>query len=51
MSPDGIISVRFDRYENKEGKGSNGHCCDGKYGICVNGCDHQFDVCLDEFKG
>nr|AKP06501.1 delta-like transmembrane protein 3 [Platynereis dumerilii] len=44
----GEVRIKFIKYENDKGKGANGQCCDGKYGICQkNGCDHMFSVCLD----
>ncbi|GAB1609654.1 fibropellin-1-like [Argonauta hians] len=43
----GKISVRFKTYDNSGGKGSNGHCCDGRWIICGSACDHQFSLCLD----
>jgi len=40
-------SIRLYRYENHQGNGANGQCCDGKFGLCQdNGCDHKFTFCL-----
>ncbi|XP_014774039.1 fibropellin-1 [Octopus bimaculoides] len=47
----GQISIRFRSYANSGGKGSNGHCCDGRWIICGSACDHQFSVCLDRQHG
>nr|AKP06504.1 DSL-like protein 3 [Platynereis dumerilii] len=48
VSADGMIKVRLLHFLNPQGKGHNGHCCDGKFGICErNGCDHYFKMCLD----
>jgi len=39
--------IRLVSYENADGSGANGHCCDGKHGICQsNGCDHRFTICV-----
>ncbi|XP_064633441.1 delta-like protein A isoform X2 [Lineus longissimus] len=41
------MQIRFLTYNNPGGKGSNGHCCDGKSIFCFSACDHKFTVCLD----
>jgi len=39
--------IRLVKYENEEGIGANGQCCDGKYGVCQsNGCDHMFAIII-----
>ncbi|XP_041347599.1 delta-like protein C isoform X2 [Gigantopelta aegis] len=43
--------VKFKRYDNPDGKGSNGHCCDGRWVFCFSECDHRFIVCLDRTTG
>jgi hypothetical protein len=49
---DGILYLQLVEFVNPEGLGSNGHCCDGKWGICQdNGCDHMFALCVDEVGG
>ena len=49
---DGTILVKFKLYDNKKGLAANGHCCDGKWGICQpHGCDHRFSICLDKQGG
>ena len=47
MSASGSVWLRLRKYENPSGKADNGHCCDGKWGICQrSGCDYMFYVCL-----
>nr|AKP06503.1 DSL-like protein 2 [Platynereis dumerilii] len=49
---DAMVELEFIKFENREGKGDNGHCCDGKWGICQpNGCDHRFKICLGTSSG
>ena len=46
-SSTGTVRVRFLSYDNEDGSGANGECCDGKWGICqAYGCDHVFTICL-----
>ena len=47
----GNIYVKFLRYVNARGTLRNGHCCDGRYGICVGNCDHYFKICFDAYTG
>ena len=47
----GKISVKFVRYENRQGKLSNGNCCDGRAKFCMSDCDHLFKICIDGFSG
>ena len=42
------LSIRLDRYNNAEGDGANGHCCDGRGIFCSGACDHYFIICLDQ---
>ena len=52
VDADGKIKIKFLTYENRNGKAANGHCCDGKWGVCQsNGCDHFFKICLDKPGG
>ena len=52
MLGDGALYLKFEEYDNPGGKGANGHCCDGKWGICQpNGCDHMFSICVDRYGG
>jgi len=47
VSASGSVWLRLRKYENPSGKADNGHCCDGKWGICQrSGCDYMFYVCL-----
>ncbi|XP_059140719.1 neurogenic locus protein delta-like [Physella acuta] len=48
---DAFISIRFVTFHNPRGLGSNGHCCEGKWGICLSACDHSFEICLDQMDG
>ena len=43
--------VNFKQFDNPSGKGSNGHCCDGRWVFCFSACDHRFVVCLDKSSG
>ena len=48
-SGDGALFVRFIKFTNPKGEGSNGHCCDGRSIFCQKrGCDHKFTICLDD---
>ncbi|XP_035829407.1 protein jagged-1 [Aplysia californica] len=46
-----FLSVKFLTFRNWRGLGSNGHCCDGKWGVCFSPCDHSFNVCVDQVDG
>ena len=45
------LSLRFVKFDNPGGEGSNGHCCDGRAFFCPSKCDHRFVVCLDRRYG
>jgi len=47
----GTIYVKFLKYDNPTGLAENGHCCDGKYGVCTSACDNMFEICFDHAKG
>ena len=43
----GTLYVQFIEYDNPNGEGSNGHCCDGRGVACQSdGCDHYFEICV-----
>ncbi|CAG5120715.1 unnamed protein product, partial [Candidula unifasciata] len=48
---DAFVSLRFLTFWNPRGRGSNGHCCDGKFFFCGSQCDHSFTICLDRADG
>ncbi|CAH1782993.1 unnamed protein product [Owenia fusiformis] len=46
------VSLKLIYFENSNGHGHNGHCCDGRGIFCESGggrggCDHYFIMCLD----
>jgi hypothetical protein len=46
---DGILRIQLESFENPGGRVLKGPCCDRIGGYCqVNGCDHFFDMCLDD---
>lgn len=49
----GQLVFQFISYENPDGEGSNGHCCDGRLIFCERGggCDHYFVLCVDSQLG
>ena len=43
----GSLWMQFIEYNNPDGEGSNGHCCDGRGVACQSdGCDHYFEICV-----
>ena len=47
VEPGGTLYVQFIEYDNPNGDGSNGHCCDGRGVACQSdGCDHYFEICV-----
>ena len=47
----GSIKVELLFYKNPTGKDQQGECCDRTMGlVCIkkDGCDHTFNVCIDE---
>lgn len=47
----GTVEIRFLKFINSEGAGSNGHCCDGRGPFCFSDCDHKFKICVDDASG
>src|SRR6266487_6367603 len=49
----GVFELRLKNFENKYGKDSDGHCCDGyrtSSGQCSGACATKFRVCLKHYQ-
>ena len=48
----GVFYVEFRSYSNVDGTVASGKCCDAIGDRChEDGCDYQFEVCVDEYEG